>query len=285
MRIAVCVKQVPARSDGLMDPETRTIRREPLEAVMNPCDAVAVETALRVKGAVAGVADAVAAGGAVDVPEAAAALVSVFSMGPLSAAAVVREALGMGADEGYLLSDAGFAGADVFATAYTLVQGMRQAGGFDLIVCGRQTTDGGTAQVGGTLAQLLGVPHLGAVSMLIGVDERQMTVVQETEREYVTLRAGFPCVVSVEPALFTPRVPSLRGRLAAMRRRVPVMALDDLRDTDAAHYGRRGSPTRVERIYQVPLAPTRDLLELEAAPAADLILDLIGRRPRSEANA
>lgn len=258
LRIAVCVKQVPARSEGMMDPQTGTIRREGLESVMNPFDAPAIETALRVKEASAAEL---------------AAEVHVFSMGSMKAAAVVREAFGVGADRGYLLSDSRFSGADVFATAYTLVQGIRQVGDYDLIICGRQTTDGGTSQVGGTIAQMLAIPHVAWASKLVDVDERGITVVQELERELLTLQASFPCVISVEPAIFTPRLPALRLKLAASKRPLTILTLDDFSDTDQTHYGLRGSPTKVEKIYPVPSTQRRDLLDLDAETAAELILD------------
>jgi electron transfer flavoprotein beta subunit len=256
VQIAVCVKQVPARSEGMMDPATGTIRREGVGAVINAFDLYAIETALHVKQVVA-------------------AEVHVFSMGPTKAAAVVREALSMGVDRGCLLSDPRFSGADVFATAYALTQGMRAVGDFDLVVCGKRTTDGGTSQVGGTIAQMMGVPHVDRVAQLLEADERAITVVQELERELLTLRVGFPCVVSVEPGIFAPRLPSLASKLGAGRRQVTTLTLDDLGDTDQTHYGLGGSPTRVEKVYPAPLPPRRGLLPMDAEGAADVILDQV----------
>jgi electron transfer flavoprotein beta subunit len=261
LRIAVCVKQVPARSEGMMDPVTGTIRREGLEAVVNPFDLPAIETALRLRRAVP-------------------AEVHVFTMGPAKAAAVVREALSIGADRGYLLSDPRFSGADVFATAYTLVQGMRTVGAYDLIVCGKQTTDGGTSQVGGTIAQMLGVPHVGRVAKLVEADDQGLTVVQELESELLTVRVGYPCVVSVEPAVFTPRLPGLRSKLAASKLQVTTLELGDLDDEDETHYGLKGSPTKVEKLFPVPPTPRRDLRVMTAEAAVDLILDQVWRLRR-----
>jgi electron transfer flavoprotein beta subunit len=258
VRTAVCVKQVPARSVGMMDPATGTIRREGLATVINFCDLPAIETALHVKQAVT-------------------AEVDVFTMGPMKATAAVREALSMGADRGYLLSDARFSGADVYATAYTLVQGMRMIGAYDLLVCGKQTTDGGTSQVGGTIAQMLGVPHIGRVTKLVEANGQGVTIVQELERELLTLHVSFPCVVSVEPGIFTPRLPSLKSKLAAGRQQVAVLSLEDLSDTDPTHYGVKGSPTKVEKVYPAELTPRRDLSAVDAEAAADLILSQVRR--------
>lgn len=259
-----------------MDARTGTIRREGLEAVMNPCDAVAVETALRVREVLGGLVQPGASGAGTAILDSEA-TVHVFTMGPLKAAAVVREALAMGADDGCLLSDARFAGADVFATAYTLIQGMRRAGACDLIVCGRQTTDGGTTQVGGTLAELLGVPHIGDVVRLVAADAQGLSLVQAAERELLTLRVAYPCVISVDPALFTPRLPTLRAKLAAGKHDVGMVALEDLADGNEWHYGLKGSPTKVERVYPAPPVARRERIALEPYAAARLILDIAER--------
>ena len=244
-----------------MDPATGTIRREGLAAVTNSCDLSAIETALHMKQAVA-------------------ARVDVFTMGPTKAVAVVREALSMGADRGYLLSDPRFSGADVFATGYTLVQGMSTAAVYDLIVCGKQTTDGGTSQVGGTIAQMLGMPHVSRVAELVEAGECGITIVQELEQEILTLRVGFPCVVSVEPGIFTPRLPSLRSKLAASKQKVTVLSLEDLSDADPTHYGVKGSPTKVEKVYPAALTPRRAPRVMDAEAAADLILGQVRRLTR-----
>ena len=141
MRIAVCMKQVPGVSEGSMDPRTGVLIRTGLSAVTNLYDRSALEAALRIKEQQGGE-------------------IHVFTMGPGKAEEVLREAYAMGADHGYLISDRAFGGADVLATSYTLMQAIRSAGAYDLIVCGRQTTDGDTAQTGSALAAWLGWQQL-----------------------------------------------------------------------------------------------------------------------------
>ena len=130
MKIAVCMKQVPATSQGDMDKKTGVMIRSGLQAIVNVYDLAALEAALRIKEQCGGV-------------------IHVFTMGPDKAEMVLREAFAMGADEGYLICDKAFAGADVLATSYTLTQAIKSVDDYDMILCGRQTTDGDTAQVSG----------------------------------------------------------------------------------------------------------------------------------------
>ena len=147
MNIFVCVKQVPATSHVQVDEQTGVLKRDGVASKMNPYDLYALETALRLRQAHGG-------------------KVAVGTMGPPQAQAVIREAYMMGADEGYVFSDRRLGGADVLATSYTLSQAIRSVGDFDLILCGKQTTDGDTAQVGRAIAEHLGIPHAAWVSRL-----------------------------------------------------------------------------------------------------------------------
>ncbi len=124
-----------------MDTATGVLKRSGVDSKMNPYDLYALETALRIKEQIGG-------------------SVAVVSMGPTQAQAVIKKAYMMGADEGYLVLDSKFVGSDVLATSFTLSQAIREMGGFDLIICGKQTTDGDTAQVGPELAEFLGIPHV-----------------------------------------------------------------------------------------------------------------------------
>ena len=127
MKIVVCMKQVPATSKVDIDPETGAMKRMSGETRTNPYDLFALETALAIREKTGGT-------------------VTVLTMGPSQAEEMIRDAYTMGADEGVILSDRKFAGADVLATSYALAQGIQVIGGADLIICGRQTTDGDTAQ-------------------------------------------------------------------------------------------------------------------------------------------
>ena len=229
MDIFVCLKQVPATNRVQVDEKTGVLKRSGVAGKMNPYDLFALETALRLRETHGG-------------------RVVVGTMGPPQAGAVIREAYLMGADDGYVFSDRRLGGADVLATSYTLSQAIRSVGDFDLILCGRQTTDGDTAQVGPAIAEHMGIPHAAWVSRLTlsgdGVDaEQQLQDVIET------VHMPFPCLVTVEQDIFVPRLPSLRTAREIGDRPVHILSLDSFLDTDESHYGLSGSATQVERIF------------------------------------
>ncbi len=230
MRITVCIKQVPGTSQVEIDPQTGVLKRDGVESKMNPFDLYALETALRLKQQYGGE-------------------ITVVSMGPPQAQAVIREAFMMGADRGFLLSDRKFGGADVLATSYTLSQGVRAAGPYDLIICGKQTTDGDTAQVGAELAEALGIPHVTNVCQIHAADATTLTVTQDMPLQRLTARIALPCLITVEKDIFEPRLPSYKLMCATADREIKVLTLADLADQNAAHYGLNGSPTQVKRIF------------------------------------
>ena len=151
MKIAVCIKQVPGTTQVEVDPVTGTLKRDGVESKLNPYDLYALETALRLK-------------------EQLGAEITALTMGPPQAEEILREAYMMGVDDAVLVSDRKFAGADVLATSYAISQALRAAGPFDLIICGRQTSDGDTAQVGAELAEFLGIPHVANVIRIEGAN-------------------------------------------------------------------------------------------------------------------
>ncbi len=230
MKTAVCIKQVPGTAHVEIDPETGVLKRDGVESKMNPYDLYALETALRFK-------------------QQCGAEITVLTMGPPQAQAVIREAYMMGADSGILLSDRRFGGADVLATACTLAQGIKSMGGCDLIICGRQTTDGDTAQVGAELAEFLNIPHVTSVCKIHEITEASITVDLDMPLHTVTAKIAFPCLITVEKGIFEPRLPSYKLKLATADRPIRGLTLDDLEDRDAKHYGLNGSPTQVKRIF------------------------------------
>ncbi len=229
MDIFVCIKQVPATNKVQVDEKTGVLKRSGVAGKMNPYDLFALETALRLRARHGGT-------------------VTVGTMGPPQAQAVIREAYMMGADNGYVFSDRRLGGADVLATGYTLSQAIRSVGDFDLILCGKQTTDGDTAQVGPAIAEYLGIPHAAWVSRLTvtgdGIDaEQQLQDVIET------VHMPFPCLVAVEQDIFMPRLPSLKTAREIGDKPVHVQGLETFMDRDESHYGLTGSATQVERIF------------------------------------
>lgn len=253
MKIAVCMKQVPAESRGLMDEETGVIVRAGLKPEVNSYDLSALEAALRIRE---------------NVP----AEIHVFTMGPPKAEDVIRTAFSMGADAGFLISDPAFSGADVLATSYTLYRAIETAGEYELILCGRQTTDGDTAQVSGALAQWMNLPHANWVSGIENVTEISVTVEQKTELEQVRMLLPLPCLLSVEREGFLPRLSSLRLKMTAGKKSFVSFGIKNFSDQNPEHYGLHGSATRVKKIYPPPRTQRKLLFSGTVEDCAEMIL-------------
>ena len=261
MKILVCIKQVPGTTQVKIDPETGTLKRAGVPAKMNPFDLYAIETALRVRDAA---------------PEGS--TVTVLSMGPPQCEAVVREAFAMGADRGAILTDRAFGGADVLMTSYTLSQGVAKLGPFDLLLCGKQTTDGDTAQVGPELAEWLGIAHVACVRSIDGVGASSIDVTADLPDREVAQRVPYPCLLTVEKGIFEPRLPSYRRMKATADRPVEKLGLADLADSDPRHYGLNGSPTQVKRIFPPPEGAERTMVQGDAATQAARLADMLEER-------
>ena len=253
MNIFVSIKQVPATNKVEVDEQTGVLKRAGVQSKMNPYDLYALETALRLREAHGGT-------------------VTVGTMGPPQAQAVVREAYQMGADEGYVFSDRRLGGADVLATSYTLSQAIRSVGDFDLIVCGKQTTDGDTAQVGPAIAEHMGIPHAAWVSRIEAVADG-VHVEQQLQAVVETVHMPFPCLVTVEQDIAMPRLPSLKTAKLVADRPVHIVGLDAFLDVNPAHYGLSGSPTQVERIFAPPAGAEK--VVWQGADSAQKLLDTL----------
>ncbi|MDK2918855.1 MAG: electron transfer flavoprotein beta subunit [Candidatus Petromonas sp.] len=230
MEILVCVKQVPGTSEVEVDEKTGVLKRDGIDSKMNPYDLYAIETAIKIK-------------------EDMGAKVKVISMGPPQASEIIKEAFMMGVDEGVLLTDRKFAGADVLATAYTLSQGIKKIGNSDLIICGKQTTDGDTAQVGPEIAEFLGIPHVANVRKIIEVKEDSIIVEMDMPDTIEVAEVLYPCLITVEKGIFQPRLPSFKLKIATKDKEIPFYGLKDFEDQNEMNYGLNGSPTQVLRIF------------------------------------
>ena len=230
MDILVCIKQVPASSKVEVDPVTGVLKRNGADSKMNPYDLYALETALRLREEKGGT-------------------ITVISMGPPQAMSVIREAFAMGADKGYLVYDRRFGGADVLATSYTLSQGIRSIGNFDLIVCGKQTTDGDTAQVGPEISEWMDIPSVSNVRRIVKCDDDSIEVEMDMGTEIEISKVQFPCLLTVEKDIYMPRLPSYVKKMDTADREIPSLSLNEMTDKDEKHYGLNGSPTQVERIF------------------------------------
>lgn len=230
MEMIVCIKQVPGTNKVEVDPVTGVLKRDGIDSKMNPYDLFALETALKIKEEKGG-------------------SVKVLSMGPPQSKEVIREAYMMGADEGMLLSDRKFAGADVLATSYTISQGIRKYGKYDLIICGKQTTDGDTAQVGPEMAEYLDIPHIANVTDIVEIKEKSIVIKMDMPNSMQVVEVKYPCLITVEKDIFEPRLPSYRRKLETENKEIEVIGLKDFEDKDEKKYGLNGSPTQVERIF------------------------------------
>ena len=243
MKIAVCIKQVPASTDVKVDPVTGVLIRSGTNNKMNPYDLYAVETALKIKAMIPNTK------------------VYAISMGPAQAKTILNEALWMGCDEAILLSDRKFAGADVLATSQALSQGLLYIGGLDLIICGKQTIDGDTAQVGPEIAELLAYPHATYVNEIISVNEKTLEVSTNNENHHEILAISLPCLITVEKDIYTPRLPSYKRGLDFKDYEIEVISLKDLPDNDEHKYGLNGSPTQVEKIFSPDKNDKKEVVE------------------------
>lgn len=229
MNVIVCVKQVPATTEVKMNKETNTIIREGIESIINPFDSYAVEEGLRIKDKTNG-------------------KVTVLSMGIPSVADILKETIGLGVDEAVLLSDRAFAGADSLATSYALSMGIRKIGSYDLIICGKQATDGDTAQVGPSLAEKLGIPHTTYVRRIEEIREGYIRCQRMTEDGYETIEMSLPAVITVVKEINEPRLPSIKGMMRAKKAVVTVWTADDV-EADKNLCGLKGSPTQVVKTF------------------------------------
>ena len=229
MNVVVCLKQVPGTTQVKIDPETNTLIREGIESIINPFDTYAIEEGVRLRERFSG-------------------KVTVISMGPPQTEAALREAVSLGADEGILLSDPAFAGADTWATSCTLSMALRKLEQYDLVICGRQTLDGDTGQVGPQLAEMLCLPFIAYVSQIEEIADGEMRVRRMVEDGYEVMESPLPAVLTVVKEINAPRLPSLRGIARSKSASIPVWGVKEL-DIDPGKVGMAGSFTRVVRIF------------------------------------
>jgi len=232
MKIIVCIKQVPGTSNVKVNPDTGTLIRDGVAAKMNPNDLNALELGLNLKEKYGGT-------------------LNVISMGPPAANEVIKEAIYMGADGGVLISDRKFGGADVLATSYTLCSGIKAIGDYDLIITGKQTTDGDTAQVGSELAEHLNIPHIANVKKIEYLDE-QLQVEYNLDTKIIKSKISTPCLICADSDINTPRLPSFKKKIEFndCADLIKVITFNDVEDKDENHYGLKGSATQVEKIFE-----------------------------------
>ncbi len=253
MNIVVCVKQVPGTTEVKMNKETNTIIREGVESIINPFDTYAVEEGLRIKEKMGG-------------------KVTALSMGIPSVADLLKSTIGLGVDDAVLLSDRAFAGADTLATAYALSMGVKKIGGIDLVICGKQATDGDTAQVGPSLAEKLGWPHTTYVKKIEEIGEGFIRCQRMTEDGYEVIEIPLPAVITVVKEINEPRLPSIKNMMRAKKAVVNVWTADDI-DADKDLCGLKGSPTQVVKTFVPVHEINSEMIEGDAAEQAQKLAE------------
>ena len=260
MKIAVCIKQVPAGSDAKIDPETKRIIREGSKSIVNPFDLYAIEEALAIR-------------------EQAGGEVIALSMGPEKAKSALIEALSMGADRAVLLSDRAFGGSDTWATSYVLAKAIETIGSVDLILCGKQAIDGDTAQVGAGIAAKLDIRQAANVWKVERIEKEAVTVKRLNERGYDIVKLKYPALITVVKDINSPRIPKLHDARIARRSEIPIWKPENI-GADPDLIGLQHSPTQVVRTAPPPARDT-EALKIDAAPdiaAARLVNELLARK-------
>lgn len=232
MKIVVCIKQVPDTTEVKINPDTNTLIREGVDSIINPFDMYAIEEALRIK-------------------EKLNAEVIALSMGPVQAENALKEAVSLGCDDAILLTDRNFAGADTLATGYALSRGIKSIGEVDLIICGKQAIDGDTAQVGPGIAEMLNIPCITYVGKIDEINESRIKARRMMEGGYNVIETTLPCLITVVKEINEPRLPSLRGKMKAMKAEIQKLSAADIA-CEVDRIGQMGSPTWVKKIFAPP---------------------------------
>lgn len=241
MHFIVCIKQVPNTTNVQIDPEKGTLKREGVESIINPFDEYAIEEAVRLKERFGG-------------------KTTVITMGPPQAETALREALARGIDNAVLVSDRAFAGADTWATSYALGMAIKTLGDFDMILCGKQATDGDTAQVGPGVAEMLDIPHVAYVKKIEEIKEGYARVERMMEDGYDSIEMPTPSLITVVKEINTPRLPSLRGLMASKKAVITQLNCEKI-NAESKSCGLSGSPTQVMKIFTPPPRPGGQKLE------------------------
>ena len=241
MNIIVCLKQVPGTTHVKIDPQTNTLVRQGVDSIMNPFDAFALEEGVRIRERYGG-------------------RVTVISMGPPQADEMLRGAISVGADDAILLSDREFAGSDTLATSYTLSQGVRRIGQCDLVICGRQTLDGDTGQVGPELAQMLGWPFIAYATKIEEIANGSIRMLRMVDDGHELVETVLPAVITVTKEINVPRLPSIRALFKAKSARITLWTAADI-GAARESVGRAGSATVVVRTFVPERARTGEILK------------------------
>ncbi len=250
MKIVVCIKQVPDTTVIKINPVTGTLIRDGVPSIMNPDDKGGLEMALELKDKYG-------------------AHVTVITMGPPQADAILREAYAMGVDKAILLTGREFGGADTLATSHTIAAALKNLE-YDLIIAGRQAIDGDTAQVGPQIAEHLGLPQ---ISYVVGFDVKdgKYIVKKETEEGYQMLEVAGPALMTVLASGFKPRYMTVSGIVDAFDKPVEVWGVEKV-NLPVEMLGLKGSGTKVYKSFTKGVKAAGEVHEVDAEQAVGLIV-------------
>ncbi|MGG1678930.1 electron transfer flavoprotein subunit beta/FixA family protein [Neobacillus sp. NRS-1170] len=238
MHIVVCVKQVPDTKIIKINPKTNTLDRRSAPAILNPYDAHAVQEAVKIKEITGG-------------------SISVLSMGPPQATAVIKKSIEIGADRGYLITDRAFAGADTLATSYALSKALERINKdhpVDMIICGKHAIDGDTGQVGPGIARRMDIPPVTNVIEVTEVNQKEKTVLikRKLTNGYELIQSQLPCLLTIEKEINDIEYSPMPNMIEAARYEPTIWAVSDLENVDLAQLGLKGSPTIVGKMFTPP---------------------------------
>lgn len=241
MNIAVLIKQVPDMDKVKFDSEKGLVDRTSAGVEINPFDLNALEAAVKI-------------GESID------SKVTAVTMGPPRGEESLKEAIARGADEGILLSDKSFGGADTKATSVTLASAIKKMGNVNLIFAGEKTVDGDTGQVGAEVAEYLNIPHISYVDEVLEVTDEYIKVVSDILDGRFVKKANYPVLITVTKDINVPRIPSFKNKMKARNVEFPVWGIEELKGIISSEdVGLKGSPTKVKKI-EVPKAITRECI-------------------------
>ena len=254
MKIVVCVKQVPDTTEVKLDPKTNTLIRDGVPSIINPDDKAGIEAALQLREKLND-----------------GSTVTIVSMGPPQADVALREALAMGADEAYLLSDRKFGGSDTYATSTIVAAGVKKVG-FDVVITGRQAIDGDTAQVGPQISEHLGIPVI-SYAQKIEVEGDSVIVERQYDDRYHVLKAKMPCLITALAELNEPRYMTPGGIFDAFKADITVWGRADLKDVEDSNLGLKGSPTQIARASDKVRKGQGEKVTLDPSESVTYIMD------------
>ncbi|MCM3705823.1 MULTISPECIES: electron transfer flavoprotein subunit beta/FixA family protein [Cytobacillus] len=262
MHIVVCVKQVPDTKIIKINPKTNTLDRRSAPAILNPYDAHAVQEAVKIKKVLGK------------------GTISVLSMGPPQAVAVIKKSIEIGADRGLLISDRAFAGADTLATSYALSKALERISKdmpVDLVICGKHAIDGDTGQVGPGIARRLDIPPVTNVIEVSEVNEseKRILIKRKITNGYELIQAQIPCLLTVEKEINSIEYSPMPNMIKAARYEPVIWSVNDLEGVDRTQLGLKGSPTIVGKMFTPPKPEGGKRLEGNADEQIQQLMELL----------